>query len=246
MPTRHVLVGKTVLYDIVIGKGLECAFGISGGIGDTGTGRHFKHDGNLLSVACHARVAGNHLRHVGLYAPCVLRVFDSDGIYTLMLHSDLDIIQIDLQAIDRLPAAVALSLGLADEPPLLTARDCKFGRNEACFRHDGDVNLFARLRRSIAHGIAELICIFGDLHIVVAFAESGCDVYRVFVVGHINGDGVLFPRPVGGPRDIGHLDIQQFEALGGLGNEDDGVLRHVVHYVGVGGVIGLVDTIQRI
>ena len=115
VPTIHALVSKTVFQRIMVNQqvfGISCRIVL-----DAETLRHHKHHGDLLVGACHTRIAGNHLRHVSLYAMGVLSVVDSDRIYSLMSNSNRDILQVYFHPIDGFPSAILHQLRFFSKPP---------------------------------------------------------------------------------------------------------------------------------
>ena len=120
LPVVHALFSETVLQGITVDhRGLLTALS---GIGGTESFRHLQQDRHLLVLQCHAREVGYHFRNDCLDTSGLLRVIDLDSTDFLILIVDGDVIIVAyLEAVDHLPSAVFLLLGLAHTPPCSAA-----------------------------------------------------------------------------------------------------------------------------
>ena len=222
-PTIHTLFSKAVLQHIMVHHRIARA---RCSVSDTEGFVHEENHRNILSHACHAGIARNHLGNEGLDAIGFLGVIDADSMNFLNTILDRDFLHIHLEAINGLPSAAFKTLR-AHKPRRLAARDGYIGRDVALISHQRKIDLFASLRSVIAQRGLNVVQLIGQNNFIILLAEDGSDMYGLVRVWQPNHDGILTSDDQA-RIDIGDFDIDQFVSvlmsIAQNGNQDD---RHV-------------------
>ena len=198
LPVVHAFVGETVLQCVMVNYwGLISVFGIFDSIGGTEVFGHRKQDGHLLTRQCHAGVVGYHLGNQRLDAAGLFLVLDRDRIDPLIAVVDGGILVAYLEAIDHLPAAVALSLGLAHAPrEAAAALYVEIGRDIVRLGQQGGGHLFIGLGGAVAETACDDISICIDSYLIILLAKVGGDMHGFIGAGYFDGKRRVCTYPI--------------------------------------------------